>query len=114
MKLLASAFLLAALAMPAFAADVTVDTPVAFPESLTSTPNGTIYIGSMNLGAVYRTLPGERTAKPWISKEAGNFGRVLGVLADKSTLHVCDNNGDHAYLKTFSPDSCPSIRYASH
>jgi hypothetical protein len=104
MKLLASAFLLAALTAPAFAADVTVDVPMAFPESLTSTANGTIYIGSMNLGAVYRALPGEKTAKPWISKEAGNFGRVLGVLADfpSRTLYVCDNNGANAYLKTFS------------
>jgi hypothetical protein len=104
MKLLASAFILAALTAPAWAAptDVTVDVPMAFPESLTSSANGTIYIGSMNLGAVYRALPGERTAKPWISKEAGNFGRVLGVLADSGTLYVCDNNGNNAYLKTFS------------
>jgi hypothetical protein len=105
MKLLATAFILAALTAPAFAAsDVTVDVPMAFPESLTSTANGTLYIGSMNLGAVYRALPGEKTAKPWISKEAGNFGRVLGVLADfpSRTLWVCDNNGNNAYLKTFS------------
>jgi hypothetical protein len=110
MKLLASAFVLAAtysiaLGTPAFAAsDVTVTVPMAFPESLTSTANGTVYVGSMNLGAVYRALPGEKTAATWISKEAGNFGRVLGVLADfpSRTLYVCDNNGDHAYLKTFS------------
>jgi hypothetical protein len=103
MKLLATALLFAAMSVPAFAAsDITLNVPMAFPESLTSTANGTIYIGSMNLGAVYRALPGERTAKPWISKEAGNFGRVLGVLADSGTLYVCDNNGDHAYLKTFS------------
>src|SRR5882757_7369742 len=104
MKFIASAFILAALTAPAFAADVTVDVPMAFPESLTSTANGTIYIGSMNLGAVYRALPGEKVAKTWISKEAGNFGRVLGVLADfpSRTLYVCDNNGANAYLKTFS------------
>ncbi len=58
MKLFAAAAILAALTAPAFAADITVDVPMAFPESLTSTPNGTIYIGSMNLGAVYRALPG--------------------------------------------------------
>jgi len=105
MKFIASAFIFAALIAPAFAAtDVTVDVPMAFPESLSSTANGTLYIGSMNLGAVYRALPGEKTAKTWISKEAGNFGRVLGVLADfpSRTLYVCDNNGANAYLKTFS------------
>jgi sugar lactone lactonase YvrE len=105
MKLLATSLLFAALASPAFAAnDITVLTPMAFPESLTSTANGTIYIGSLSQGEVYRALPGERVAKTWISKDAGKFGLVLGVLADakSSTLWVCDNNGDHAYLKTFS------------
>jgi sugar lactone lactonase YvrE len=86
------------------ATDVTLNAPMAFPESLTSTANGTIYIGSMNLGAVYRALPGAREAKSWISKQAGNFGMVLGVLADapSRTLYVCDDNGDRATLKTFS------------
>jgi len=105
MKLLASAFILAALtASAAQAADIAVLTPKAFPESLTSTANGTIYIGSLSQGEVYRALPGERVAKTWISKDAGKFGLVLGVLADarSSTLFVCDNNGEHAYLKTFS------------
>jgi len=105
MKLLATTLLFAALtASAAQAADITVLTPKAFPESLTSTPNGTIYIGSLSQGEVYRALPGERVAKTWISKDAGKFGLVLGVLADakSSTLFVCDNNGEHAYLKPFS------------
>lgn len=105
MKLLASALLLAAFATPAMAAtDITLNVPMAFPESLTSTANGTVYIGSLQQGAVYRALPGARNAEAWISKEAGNFGLVLGVLADTptDTLWVCDDNGDHAYLKSFS------------
>ena len=105
MKLLTTAVILAALTAPAFAAsDVTVMVPKAFPESLSSTANGTIYIGSLSQGEVYRALPGERVAKAWISKETGKFGLVLGVLADarSSTLWVCDDNGDHAYLKSFS------------
>jgi hypothetical protein len=106
MKLLTTALLFAALTAPVVAAptDITLNVPMAFPESLTSTANGTIYIGSLSQGEVYRALPGERIAKTWISKEAGKFGLVLGVLADakSSTLWVCDNNGDHAYLKSFS------------
>ncbi len=105
MKVFASAFVLAALATPALAAtDVVVDVPMAYPESLGSTPNGTLYIGSINRGEVYRALPGQKRATTWISKQAGNFGIVLGVLADarSGTLYVCDNNGDRAYLKTFS------------
>jgi hypothetical protein len=105
MKLFATAFVLAALTVPALAAsDISLNVPMAFPESLTSTANGTVYIGSMNLGAVYRALPGAKTATSWISKDAGNFGMVLGVLADapSRTLYVCDNHGAQAYLKTFS------------
>jgi sugar lactone lactonase YvrE len=106
MKLLATALLFGALAAPAAAAptDVSVDASMAFPESLSSTPDGTLYIGSLSRGEVYRAQPGEKTAKAWISKEAGKFGMVLGVLADapSNTLWICDNNGEHAYLKTFS------------
>ncbi len=104
MKLFATALMLAAIATPALAAsDITLNVPMAFPESLTSTASGAVYIGSLQQGAVYRALPGETNAKPFISKEAGNFGLVLGVLADPraDTLWVCDDNGDHAYLKSF-------------
>lgn len=106
MKLSTTTFILAVLTSPVWAAatDITLNVPMAFPESLTSTANGTVYIGSLNQGAVYRALPGAAEAKPFISKEAGNFGLVLGVLADAptDTLWVCDDNGDHAYLKSFS------------
>ena len=110
-KLLATALLLGA-ATYAFAADITVDVPMAFPESLTSTANGTLYIGSMNLGAVYRALPGETKAVTWVGKEAGNFGMVLGVLADfpSRTLWVCDNHGPNAYLKAFSLKSAALMK----
>ena len=104
MKLLTTAMLFAAMTMPAFAAtDITLNVPMAFPESLTSTADGTVYIGSLNQAAVYRAKPGEANASPFISKEAGKFSLVLGVLADASTdtLWVCDNAGEHAYLKTF-------------
>ena len=104
MKLLTTALLFAALATPAMAAtDITLNVPMAFPESLTSTADGTVYIGSLNQAAVYRAKPGEATASPFISKDAGKFALVLGVLADTATdtLWVCDNAGDHAYLKSF-------------
>jgi len=104
MKLFLGAILLAAMAVPAAAAtDITVDTPMAFPESLSATADGTVYIG-LTKGAVYRAMPGEATAKPFIGKDAGHFGIVLGVLTDSATdtLWVCDNAGKAASLKTFS------------
>lgn len=105
MKRFALSLLLAAAASPALAAtDITLHVPMAFPESLTSTADGTVYIGGLSSGAIYRAAPGAATAAPFISKAAGNFGLVLGVLADSATdtLFVCDDNGDKAHLKTFS------------
>lgn len=86
------------------ASDVAVTEKIAFPESLTSGQDGSIYIGSMNLGAVYKAAPGQATATTFISKEQGGFGRVLGVLADSATdtLWICDNDGARASLKTFA------------
>src|ERR1700744_6490702 len=63
------------------ASDVAVTEKMAFPESLTSTQDGTLYIGGMNLGVVSRAAPGQGTATTFISRQAGGFGRVLGVLA---------------------------------
>ena len=113
MKSLAAALALAAMTLPALAAtDVVVDAPMAFPESLSSTPNGTLYIGSLGRGEVYRALPGAKKATTWISKQAGNFGMVLGVLADakSGTLYICDDQGEHAYLKTFSLKSAGLLK----
>jgi hypothetical protein len=100
---LAAALMLGATAACA-ATDVTVTEKMAFPESLTSTQDGALYIGSMNLGAVYRAAPGAATATTFISKQAGGFGKVLGVLADSATntLWVCDNDGARASVKTFN------------
>src|SRR6185437_10409280 len=104
MRLFLSAVLLVAMAVPAAAAsDITIDVPMAFPESLSATADGTVYIG-LTKGAVYRAMPGEATAKPFISRDKGHFGIVLGVLTDSATdtLWVCDNAGKAASLKTFS------------
>lgn len=76
---------------------------LAYPESLSSTQDGSLYIGSMGLGAVYIAAPQARKASTFISKQAGGFGRVLGVLADPAShrLWICDNDDTRATLKTF-------------
>ena len=85
----------------------------SFPESLTSTDDGTLYVGSLNLGGVVRVLPGGN-AEPFIQPGAAGSRSILGVLADEvgGTLYVCSNdmNGigvagpsdiKGAWLKTF-------------
>jgi sugar lactone lactonase YvrE len=67
-----------------------MDTQV-FPESITSTSDGTVYAGSVK-GNVYRAMPGSTEAHPWIrhSDENGIL-IILGVLADEitNTLWLC-------------------------
>jgi len=85
----------------------------SFPESVTSTKDGTLYVGSFNLGGVVKAAPGGK-AEQFIKPGAGGSRSVLGVLADEKggMLYVCSNDitgfgvpgpGDTkgAWLKTF-------------
>jgi hypothetical protein len=89
----------------------------SFPESLTSTKDGTLYAGSFNLGGVVKVAPGGK-AEQFIKPGTGGSRSVLGVLADEKshTLYVCSNDitgfgvpgsGDTrgAWLKTFDLDN---------
>jgi hypothetical protein len=86
---------------------ILIDDTRAFPESLTSTVDGTIIIGSMDHGTVYRAARGAAKATPWIAAEPNGLGRVLGVFAHdtSNTLWVCnddnDPKGNKAELRAF-------------
>ncbi len=62
-----------------------------FPESLTSTKDGTLYIGSVGLDSVYRATPQSAKAETWIRPKSNGLSTVLGVFADEAagTLWVC-------------------------
>ncbi|MEY4641149.1 MAG: hypothetical protein RLZZ227_1143 [Pseudomonadota bacterium] len=71
--------------------DVRIDDTAVFPESITSSADGTLYIGSVK-GNVYRAAPDSSTAKAWIRHSADNgILTILGVLADDAhdTLWLC-------------------------
>jgi len=88
----AAAAVLLGAAGPALAqAPVEMNGAGIFPESISSTSDGTLYIGSIALSSVFKAEPGAATAEPWIGKEAGGFAMVLGVLADEANgnLWVC-------------------------
>jgi streptogramin lyase len=85
----------------------------SFPESVTSTKDGTLYAGSFNLGGVVKVAQGGK-AEQFIKPGAAGSRSVLGVLADEKSglLYVCSNDitgfgvpgpGDTkgAWLKTF-------------
>ena len=94
--MIAAAALAAGWGVPALAAPSTVTLPgqQAYPESVTSTSDGTLYVGSFASGGVARVQPGQSQAEPWIKPAAFNTRSILGVLADErsKTLWVCSND----------------------
>ena len=66
----------------------------AFPESITSTTDGTLYVGRVGDGGIVRVKP--RTAESTIFVQPGASGSrsILGVFADEasSTLRACSND----------------------
>jgi streptogramin lyase len=64
----------------------------SFPESVTSTKDGTLYVGSFNLGGVTKVTSGK--AEQFIKPGAGDSRSTLGVLADEKSgmLYVCSND----------------------
>jgi len=83
-----------------YAADpamITIRKGNLFPESITSTSDGAIIIGSFGTSTIWRVPPGENNAPQWIDASS-NKGPLLGVLADEKSgrLLVCQ-----AGVKTF-------------
>jgi len=62
-----------------------------FPESVTSTKDGTLYFGSLGHDSVYRAAPASAKAETWIRPKSHGLQQVLGVFADEAsgTLWVC-------------------------
>jgi sugar lactone lactonase YvrE len=97
----------AAIALSAPPTEVTVHEDKPFPESLSSTSDGSLYIGSLAKGEVLKAAKGAATAEVWIQPGANGLQRVLGVLADpkSGTLWVCSSKqapqGAPTALKAF-------------
>ncbi len=75
--------------------DIPINGTRVFPESITSDAVGNLY-NSSNNGTIYRTVPGGKSAEPWIVPTAENgLTSLLGVFADErhGTLWACNNPG---------------------
>lgn len=90
------------------ATEITLPGPRTFPESITSTDDGTLIIGSLGHGNVLRIAPGTTAAEEWIKPGTFGLNSVLGVYADQSNklLWVCSNRfagnkGEATAVKTF-------------
>lgn len=75
------------------APQITIPGTQVFPESVTSTGDGTMIIGSIGTHQIFRTKPGARRAEPWILPGTDGLQSVLGVFADEvsGTLYACSN-----------------------
>jgi sugar lactone lactonase YvrE len=86
------------IAIGAYAAEsiteITLPGTRIFPESITSTPDGTLIIGSLGHGNVSRIAPGTAQVDEWIKPGTGGLNQILGVYADEKgkILWVCSNN----------------------
>jgi sugar lactone lactonase YvrE len=72
---------------------ITIPGEKIFPESMTSTSDGSVIVGSIGQKAIYRAKPGAATAEVWIAPGTENLNNVLGVFADNKagTLYACSN-----------------------
>lgn len=72
-----------------------------FPESITSTANGTLFMSSMAGGRIFRATPGSAEAAEWIKPGTNGLLSTLGVLADEktNTLYACSSDLSAAGLK---------------
>jgi sugar lactone lactonase YvrE len=78
------------------AAQIEIQSKTLFPESITSTKDGTLIIGSSGEGAVYRIPAGKKAPELFIASGTnGLSATVLGVLADEAsnTLWLCSQAG---------------------
>lgn len=66
----------------------------AFPESISSMRNGTLFVSSLASGGVYRIEPHASEAKLWIEPGAAGSHSTFGVLVEEKTgiLWVCSND----------------------
>ncbi len=94
-RVTAVAFALLATA-PAMAAPESIALPGggAYPESITATADGTLYVSSFSDGGIIRVKPGASEGEVWIKPGAYGTRSTLGVVADEAskTLWVCSND----------------------
>jgi sugar lactone lactonase YvrE len=66
----------------------------AFPESITSTTDGTLYVGRLGDGGIVRVKPRTRESTIFVQPGASGSRSILGVFADEAsnTLWACSND----------------------
>lgn len=87
-----------------------------FPEGVAVDKAGNFYIGSMELGAIYRGTASTSVAQPFIEPNDENqLVSVLGLLADDATntLYVCSSDAGNAARSGTAPAAVKAFDLAS-
>lgn len=82
-KLAVAAAALLALTGLAPGGDIGFPQPRIFPESITVTRSGDLYVGGADDGTIWRARPGDSEAKVWLAPEKSGLVAMLGVYADE-------------------------------
>jgi sugar lactone lactonase YvrE len=85
---------------------VSIGTSRFFPEGVTSDAAGNFYVGSMDLGVIYKVAAGTTTAVPFIAPDTTNdLVSVLGLYADNTggRLWVCSSDAGNAQRRGLAP-----------
>jgi sugar lactone lactonase YvrE len=84
----------ATLAHAALPQTITIDGEKVFPESMTSSADGSVFFGSIGNKMIYRAKPGADKAEPFVQPGTDGLQATFGVFADNKsgTLYACSNN----------------------
>jgi sugar lactone lactonase YvrE len=90
-------------------AEIVIPGERIFPESLTSSSDGTVIVGSIAARTIFRAKPGSAQADAWIAPGTDGLQNILGVLADdrSHTLWACSNS-----IGPPAPTNPPATLYA--
>lgn len=89
--------------------ELVIEGPRPFPESITSTRDGTIITSSVGSGGIFKAAPGAATATQWIAAGDNGLLDTFGVLADdtSNTLWVCSSRMDPPVAG--APNAVPAL-----
>ena len=101
-----AAGLAASAAYAAGRSEIVIDDTLVYPESITNSADGAMFMGSIPKHMIFRADPGAKKAEPWIKPGAGGLESVVGVLADDKdgVLWACSSDMEKktAALKAFN------------
>ncbi|HEV7715550.1 MAG TPA: hypothetical protein VGO53_08135 [Steroidobacteraceae bacterium] len=85
-----------------------------FTESLTSTQDGSVIIGSVGGRTIFRAKPGSAAAEAWIQPGTNGLASVFGVFADDkaNTLWACSGTPAFGPPQAGAPPPAPSALFA--